>query len=83
MEHVSAFEQASIRSLPSDKLKKIHRTLEARMREPSSKMLPGDYDIHEAVQKELAAREPEGMLKSGRDLLSEAFSELFRGGTNE
>ncbi len=75
---------AALRALPTPKLKKIWNVLHKRVHDfgPNAPHTePGDYDVMSDIRKILRDREgPEQ--KSGREMVSEAMSELFRKGAD-
>jgi len=77
MHEPTAFDAAAVRALPSDKLKTIAKTLDGRIHSMSGKAQPGDYDVYNLVKTELDTRTQDEAPKSGRQLLEDAFKELF------
>jgi len=71
---------AALRALPTDKLKSIWSKLHKRMHDPKAHPEPGDWDVMDDIKKVLRDREGPKLV-SGRQMLEEAFKEMFRGGS--
>lgn len=72
---------AGIRALSTPKLKSILNTLHVRTHDKNAHPEPGDWEVMSNIEKVLRDREG-GKAPSGRQLLEEAFKELFGGSTS-